>query len=70
MEFNVYPQYSVKSMIFPDLSQKKTRLIHEDRLKSLQEALASNEDVKIAHTYFVSFWGTQVTPNKECVWWD
>lgn len=41
-------------MISPDLSQKKTRSLREDRLKSLREAIASNEDVKIAHKYFIS----------------
>ena len=49
MEFNVYPQFSMKS-ISP---QKKIRSIREDHLKSLQEALASNEDVQIVHKYFV-----------------
>ena len=54
MEFNIYPQYTVKSMITPDLSQKKIQSICEDRLKSLREALMSNEDVEVVHKYFVS----------------
>ena len=54
MEFNLYPQYSIKSIVSPDLSQKKIRLIREDHLKSLREALASNKDIQIVHKYFFS----------------
>ena len=54
MEFNVYPQYSVKSTISPDLSQKKIRSNREDSLKSLRESLTSNKDVQVVRKYFVS----------------
>ena len=54
MEFKVYPQYSVKSMITPDLSQKKVRSIRENRLKTLREAIMSSKDLEVAHQHFVS----------------
>ena len=54
MEFNVNPQYSVKSIISPVLSHKKIRSIREDTSKSLRESLASNKDVQVARKYFIS----------------
>ena len=51
---------SIKSMVSPDLSQKK---ILEDHLKSLREALASNKDIQIVHKYFVSL-PTEETHHK------
>ena len=54
IEFNLYPQYSVKSMIYPALSQKKVRSIREDSLKTLRKALSSNEVPQVVHKYFVS----------------
>ena len=52
--FNVYPEYSVHSLLSPDLSQKKTRKIKEENLKSLRESVKTGQDnVKIVQKCYI-----------------
>ena len=37
VEFNIYPNFSMKLMISTELSQKRIRIIREDHLKALRE---------------------------------
>ena len=37
VEFKTYPKFSMKWMMSPELSQKRIRIIREDRLNSLRE---------------------------------
>ena len=47
IEFNLYPQYSVKSMIY-------LRKRSEVSMKTQRKALSSNEAPQVVHKYFVS----------------
>lgn len=54
IEFNVYPKFSIKSMMSPELSQKRIRFIREDNLKELRKIICSNnEALQVEHKYFV-----------------
>ncbi len=54
VEFNLYPQYSVKSTVLPEMSLKKVRNIRENSLKALKQHLGSNEVPEVIRKYYIS----------------
>ena len=52
VEFKTYPKFSMKWMMSPELSQKRIRIIHEDRLNSLRE-IFFDEGLQVERRYFV-----------------
>ncbi len=54
VKFNLYPQYSVKSTVLPEMSLKKVRNIRENSLKALKQHLGSNEVPEVIRKYYIS----------------
>ena len=52
VEFKTYPKFSMKWMMSPELSQKRIRIIREDRLTSLRE-IFFDEGLQVEHRCFV-----------------
>ena len=53
-QFNLYPEYSVHSLMSPKLSQKRARKIREENMKSLKQALKKEEGVQVTHKYYIN----------------
>ena len=54
MQFILYPEFHVHSLLSPNISQNKVRDIKETFLKSLRSALSSEENVKICSKFFLN----------------
>ena len=53
-QFNLYPAYSVNSLMSPKLSQKRAHKIREENMKSLKQALKKEEGVQVTHKYYIN----------------
>ena len=54
VEFNLYPEYSIKQSISSGISQNQTRKIREENLSELRKAFESGKEPLMTKMYFVS----------------
>ena len=54
VEFNLYPEYSIKQSIPPGVSQNKVRKIREESLSELRKSIESGNPPLVKNKFFVS----------------